>query len=338
MRELLVGFEDTFHLLKGQIGAPILPIGYFANVLNLGNIGLAVSSDGVGTKCLAAGEMGCYNTIGIDLVAMNVNDLLCVGARPIALLNYIALECASKSMLREIFEGICTGARLARISIPGGETAILPGMIRGISPGSGFDLSGTAIGLVPPGRIITGAAVEEGDVLLGIASNGLHSNGYTLARKVLLARNLLGVETRFPGLDLSLGEELLRPTYIYIQEILNLFSAGIIPKAILNITGKGWLNLLRIESNARYEIDFLPSVPEIFEIIQASGNISDEEMYTTFNMGMGMSCVVEEQDVDLSLRVLNSFGKEACRIGKVFSDLDKSVVIHPLNLVLKGNK
>src|SRR5437764_11426008 len=213
---------------KSGFGAVQLPIGYFANVVDIGGIGLALCTDGVGSKALVAQMMKKYDTIGIDCVAMNVNDLLCVGARPVSMVDYIAIERAEAAMLDGIAIGLAEGARQAGVSISGGEISQLPDMVRG------FDLVGTAIGTVPLDRIIVGRDLQPGDVVIGIASNGIHSNGFTLARKALFERGGLSVDSKIAGLGHSLGEELLRPTFIYVPEILEIIERIPSVKALIH--------------------------------------------------------------------------------------------------------
>src|SRR5215216_1588680 len=169
-------------------GRVALDIGYFANVLDLGGIGLAITTDGVGTKVMIAQLMNTYNTIGIDCVAMNVNDLLCVGATPISMVDYLAIESLNPDMIEAIAEGMAQGAEQANISISGGEMAQLRDIIKGAMPELGFDLAGTAIGTVALDKIIIGQQIEDGDVVIGIESNGIHSNGLSLARHVFLEK------------------------------------------------------------------------------------------------------------------------------------------------------
>src|SRR5437868_7470134 len=201
---------------KTGFGAVQLPIGYFANVVDIGGTGLALCTDGVGSKAIVAQMTGKYDTVGIDCVAMNVNDRLCVGARPVSMVDYIATERADAAMLDGIAIGLAEGARQAGVSISGGEIAQLGDVVRG------FDLVGTAVGTVPLDRIIVGRDLQPGDVVIGIASNGIHSNGFTLARKALVERGGRSVDSEVAGLGHSLGEELLRPTFIYVPEILEL--------------------------------------------------------------------------------------------------------------------
>src|SRR3954454_9905699 len=229
------------------IGAVQLPIGYFANVIDIGGIGLGICTDGVGSKAIVAEMTRRYDTIGIDCIAMNVNDLLCVGARPLSLVDYIAVERADAAMLDGIATGLAEGARQAGISISGGEIAQLRDVV------SGFDLVGTAVGLVPLDRIIVGRDVRPGDRVIGLASNGLHSNGYTLTRRVLFGQAGLTVDAVIPELGGTLGEELLRPTFIYVREILDLLDRVPSIAALIHITGDGLLNLPRVAA----EIGFI---------------------------------------------------------------------------------
>jgi len=216
-----------------QMGAVQLDIGYFANVIDIGGIGIAISTDGVGSKALIATMLGKYDSIGIDCVAMNVNDILCVGARPLSMVDYIAVETAEAGILDEISIGLCEGAMIAGVSIAGGETAQLKGMVHG------FDLAGTAIGHVALDRILIGQRIEEGDVVIGVESNGIHSNGLTLARHVLFERHDCKLSHRFEELATDLGTELLRPTHIYVKEALDLMERVESTKALIHVTSGG---------------------------------------------------------------------------------------------------
>src|SRR6195256_3061002 len=208
---------------KTGFGAVQLPIGYFANVVDIGGTGLALCTDGVGSKAIVAQLTGKYDTVGIDCVAMNVNDLLCVGAKPVSMVDYIANDPAE-------------GPRQAGVSISGGEISQLPDMVKG------FDLVGTAIGTVALDRILVGRDIVPGDRVIGIASNGIHSNGFTLARRAFFERAGVSVDHVFAELGHPLGEELLRPTYIYVPEILEILDKIASVKALIHITGDGFLN------------------------------------------------------------------------------------------------
>src|SRR5439155_2710803 len=252
---------------EGGLGAVKLPIGYFANVVDIGGIGLAMTTDGVGSKAMIAELMHKYDTIGIDCVAMNVNDLLCVGARPLSLVDYIATDRADAAMLDQIAIGLAEGARQAGVSICGGEISQLPDMVRG------FDLVATAVGTVALDRIVIGADLEPGDRVIGIASNGIHSNGMSLARRVFLREARISLEHVFPELGHSLGAELLRPTFIYVAEIREILAEISSLKALIHITGDGLLNLSRVAAESGFVIDAMPPAPAIFELIELHGGV-----------------------------------------------------------------
>src|SRR5262249_25655101 len=242
------GLDSLLHWVRSTFEAapgarPVLDIGYFANVVPVApNLGIAISTDGVGTKLLVAEATGRFDTVGIDCVAMNVNDVLCVGARPIALVDYVACERAQPEMLAAIGKGLARGCEMAGVSCPGGELAQVPEMLRGVRSGSAIDLVGTAIGTVALDRVLAGQDARAGDVLLGLDSAGLHSNGYTLARRVLLENDRLTLDTRVPELGSTLADELLKPTHIYVKPILALLDAGLPVHALAHITGDGLFN------------------------------------------------------------------------------------------------
>ncbi len=330
--------QRTFELRKGR-NPVLLPLGYFANVVDLGNgAGLAVSTDGVGTKAILAHLLGKFETIGIDCVAMNVNDVLCVGAEPIALLDYIAVEAVSPPMLEAIAQGLYRGAELAGISIPGGEIAQVPEMLHPTGTNRGFDLVGTCVGLVPLDRILTGRGVQAGDIIVGLRSNGVHSNGLTLARKVFFGDRehpgLGWAPDRFiEELGKTIGEELLEPTRIYVKEVLAVLRAGLRVKALAHITSTGFLNLSRADAAVGYVLDQLPDPQPIFSLIQKHGRVSDSEMYYTYNMGIGFCMVVEADDVEAALRICREHGTACQVIGHTTPDADKRVNIPSRGLV-----
>ena len=214
-----------------------------------------------------------YDTIGIDCVAMNVNDIICLGAEPLALVNYLALEKMRPDLVTEIMEGLKEGAQEAGVAIVSGETAVMPDVVKG------FDLSATAVGLVRKDRIITGEKTEPGDIVLGLRSSGIHSNGLTLARELLLSRRP----------EPKVMEGLLRPTRIYVKAVLRLFTAGLEIRGLAHITGGAYSKLKRIGLRAKvgFHLDSLPKPQWIFRKIQADGHISHREMFRTFNMGTG---------------------------------------------------
>jgi phosphoribosylformylglycinamidine cyclo-ligase len=322
----------------GAIGAVKLDIGYYANVIDLGGQGLAITTDGVGTKVLIAQLMAKYDTIGIDCVAMNVNDLLCVGATPVSMVDYLAVEEPDTELIDEISVGLCEGAKQANVSICGGEIAQLREILTGPGAGRAFDLAGTAVGIVALDRIITGSDLVDGDVLLGIESNGVHSNGLTLARQVLFQRNQYSVDSVLPGLSCTLGEELLKPTHIYVPEVLALLEQGVSVKALAHITGDGLLNLTRVSSDVGYVIDNLPPVPPIFSLIQEHGNIPDEEMFRVFNMGIGFCIVVPGNEVGRARSIVESHGTRVYELGHVVADDERRIFIKQKSLVGSGKE
>jgi phosphoribosylformylglycinamidine cyclo-ligase len=325
-------------------GRPVLPNGFFANVLDLGgNLGLAISTDGVGTKVLVAHALGRYDTVGVDLVAMNVNDLLCVGAEPVALVDYLAVSSADPVLLDQLSIGLCEGARQARVSIPGGEIAQVRELLRPHPPGDreGFDLVATAVGVVALDRIIVGRDIEPGDVVVGFASSGVHSNGLTLARRVL---GRAGGEAPYGECPVelggqSVGDELLRPTRIYVREVMALLDAGIPLKALAHITGDGLLNLLRVDADEiGFVLDALPAPPPVFELIARRGGIAPHEMYQTFNMGVGFCVVLAPGDVERALAIVAHEGQAAATIGRVVRDPERRVQLPGVGLVGQGKR
>jgi len=317
---------------KSGFGAVQLPIGYFANVVDIGGIGLAITTDGVGSKAMIADLMKKYDTIGIDCIAMNVNDLLCVGARPVSLVDYIAVEKADAAMLDGIAIGLTEGARQSNISITGGEISQLRDVVRG------FDLVGTAVGTVALDRILVGRGLKPGDRVIGIASSGIHSNGMTLTRRVFFEQAGARIETYFAELGCTIGEELLRPTFIYVPEILEILDKVSSVKALIHITGDGLLNLLRVDAEIGFVIDDLPPPPPLFGLIEKLGGVSRAEMFEVYNMGIGFCVVVAEGDVDATLAILKRHNRRASVIGHAVADPTKSVQLPREKLVGAGKR
>ncbi len=269
--------------------------GHYAALVKLGDKAIAMSTDGVGSKILIAEMMNKYDTVGIDCIAMVVNDILCVGAEPIALVDYLAVEKPDPERASEIAEGLVKGAEESKIAIIGGETASLPGIIKD------FDLAGTGIGFVDIDKIITGENIKPGNVLIGIESNGIHSNGYSLARN-----------------ETTIGEELIRPTELYVKPIVALFEKEYNINGLAHITGGGFTNLRRLKKGVGYDITDLPEVPEIFKLIYEQ-NVDIKEMYKVFNMGVGFVVIAEENEAEKIMDTL----KEYCNcqiIGRVTDD------------------
>jgi phosphoribosylformylglycinamidine cyclo-ligase len=309
------------------LGRVVLPIGYFANVIEMDGVGLALCTDGVGSKTMIADRMRKYDTIGIDCVAMNVNDMICVGARPLSMVDYIAIDHADAAMLDAVAAGLCEGARMAGISISGGETAQLKDIV------TGFDLVGMAVGRVALDKITYGKDVREGDVVIGVRSNGIHSNGLSLARRALFDTAQFGVDQRFDDLDATLGEELLRPTSIYVPEAMEILQRVAGVKALINITSDGLLNLTRVDAEVGYVIDDLMAPQPLFSLIQRYGNIPDGQMYEVFNMGIGFCYVVDPAAAESTLSILKRHGRQAQPIGHAVADRDKAVRIPQRQLV-----
>lgn len=320
--------------------APVkLDFGYFANVLDIGNnMGIAISTDGVGTKTIIAQMMDKYDTIGIDCVAMNVNDVVCVGAKPISMVDYIAVQKLDPNFLGEIGKGLYEGAKIAQISIPAGELAQIKEMLKSEREGFGFDLVGTCVGVVDLDKIIIGKDINEGDILIGLKSNGIHSNGLTLARKVLFEKGSFKIDSYVYELGKTIGEELLEPTHIYVPEIMEMLKANLKIKVLAHITSDGFLNLTRIKSDYGYIIDHLPEPHPIFDLIQKVGEISTKEMFRVFNMGIGFCIVVPEGEVKKVFDICKKFRIDCYKMGYTVKDSEKKVLIEPKKLIGKGDK
>jgi phosphoribosylformylglycinamidine cyclo-ligase len=281
--------------------------GHYASVLRIDERrGIAFGTDGVGTKMLVAEHLGRFETIGIDCVAMCVNDLICVGAEPIALVDTILCSRADAEVIGAIGAGLRKGAELAGVEIPGGEIAQVGELL------TGWELSGSAIGLVDLCAIVSGERIAAGDALIGLPSSGLHSNGYTLARKALSE-----VPLDDERLGAPLGEVLLEPTTIYVRAVLELLAAGSAVHGLAHITGDGINNLLRLSRSVGYEMtDPLP-VPPVFDLIAELGGVGPGEMHEVFNMGLGFVCVVPEAEADDAVALLAGHHPGARRIGAV---------------------
>jgi phosphoribosylformylglycinamidine cyclo-ligase len=298
------------HLSEIDLGRPsrVVPLpGHYASVIRIDDrTGVAFATDGVGTKMLVAERLGRYDTVGIDCIAMNVNDLVCVGAEPIALLDFILCREANPEVCGQIGAGLRRGAELAGVEIPGGEIAQVGDIV------SGYELSASAIGLVELDRIVTGERIEPGDALIGLPSSGLHSNGYTLARRVLE-----DVALDDDRLGRPLGEILLEPTAIYVRAALELLRSEADVLGLAHITGDGLNNLLRLSRDVGYELSSRLPVPPIFGLIKELGDISDDEMHQVFNMGLGFVCVVAGEDAERAVQTLGRHHAGTAVIGRV---------------------
>ena len=292
-----------------QLGRPSAQVplpGHYASVIRIDErTGIALSTDGVGTKLLVAEELGRFDTVGIDCVAMNVNDVICVGAEPLAMLDYIAVRRAEPEVCEEIGTGLARGAELAGVEIPGGELAQLGDLV------SGVDVSGACFGTVALDAIVDGSAVQPGDAVIGLPSSGIHSNGYTLARSALA-----GIPLDDDRLGRPLGEVMLEPTEIYVKPIVQLLRSEVAVRGLAHITSGGTGNLLRLAAEVGYEIDAPLPVQPIFDLIQERGGIADEEMHDVFNMGCGFCVVVPAADETAALNLLRAHYPAARRIGR----------------------
>ncbi len=312
----------------------------YASVLDLSkiapNLALALATDGVGTKLLVAEALGKYDTAGIDCVAMNANDILCVGAEPIAMVDYIAVKSTDTDQLRELAEGLVEGARQAHVSIPGGETAQVAEMLAGGD--KAFDLVGTCAGTVALDKVIVGREIAEGDAIIGYASTGIHANGLTLARRVF-ERAGWGFGRRVPEFGRTLGEELLEPTAIYVDLALALREALDV-HAFAHITSDGFINLTRVPSavaqKAGFAITALPETPPVFELIRRLG-VRDEELFRVFNMGVGFCAVVPEAAAEQAIALGTKHGHRATRLGGVTADQPGRVTIHADGIHLRSH-
>jgi phosphoribosylformylglycinamidine cyclo-ligase len=293
--------------------------GHYASVLRVAdNLGIALATDSVGSKVIVAEQAGRFDTIGIDCVAMNVNDLICVGAEPLAMLDYIAVERVDSELLRELAVGLRAGAELAGVEIPGGEVCQLPEVIRGHPSPHGFDLVGSAFGTVALDAIIDGGECRPGDAVIGLPSSGVHSNGLTLARTALLERGGLSLEDGLARLaGATVADALLEPTTIYVRATLALLRSGIPVHGLAHITGDGVLNLLRLGSGVGYEIDTPLPVPPVFEQIAEFGEVGEAEMWEVFNMGCGFCAIVPAERADDAIKLLSEHHRGTAVIGRV---------------------
>jgi len=298
-----------------ELGRPSRQVplpGHYASVIRLDErIGIALSTDGVGTKLLVAEQLGRFDTVGIDCVAMNVNDVICVGAEPLAMLDYIAIERADPEVCEQIGVGLARGAELAGVEIPGGELAQLGDMVRG------FDVAGACFGTVALEAIVDGSTVEAGDPVIGLPSSGIHSNGYTLARSALDGLPL--DEDPEGRLGRPLGDALLEPTEIYVKPVLELLRSEVEVRGLAHITSGGLGNLLRLAADLGYEIDDPLPVPPVFELIQERSGSGEGEMHDVFNMGCGFCCVVAADDVEPALDLLHPHYPAARQIGRAIT-------------------
>jgi phosphoribosylformylglycinamidine cyclo-ligase len=290
------GFGALFEIARERYREPVLVAG----------------TDGVGTKLKLAFELNRHATIGIDLVAMSVNDILTCGAEPLFFLDYYACGKLDVATATAVVKGIAAGCEAAGCALIGGETAEMPGMY----PSGEYDLAGFAVGIVEKSRIIDGSTIAEGDVVLGLAASGAHSNGYSLIRKILAVK---GVDLAAPFHGRPLSDAILEPTRIYVKPVLKLIQSVAV-KGLAHITGGGILeNVPRVlpEGFAARIEGAAWQVPPLFDWLKEQGNIADAELYRVFNCGIGMVVMVAAGDADAALKTLHAAGETAWRIGRV---------------------
>jgi len=304
----------TYSNRKDLVGRPLPIVGHYAGLIDLGKSGLlALHVDGVGTKVVIAQMLQRYDTIGIDCIAMCVNDIICTGAEPLSFMDYIALEKENGVLVKEVMKGLVKGARDARISIIGGETAILGDVIKG-DHGDGFDLAGMAVGLAKRKDLVMGDKIRPGDTIIGLESSGIHSNGLTLARKVLLSK--FSLDHTFADSDIPLGESLITPTRIYVKPILELLKK-ISVHGLAHITGGGFVKLVRLKNEIGFKLDTMPEGDQIFHEIRNAGKLSLLEMYRTFNMGIGFCIVITKDQTEKCIQVCEKHDIKATVVGRV---------------------
>ena len=308
------------HVARTRIPGVVSGIGGFGGLFAPDLTGirepvLVSGTDGVGTKIRIAQLLDRHDTVGVDCVAMCVNDIICSGASPLFFLDYVAVGKNVPSRIEAIVSGVTEGCRQAGCALIGGETAEMPGFY----PEDEYDLAGFSVGLVDESDMIDGSTLCEGDLLIGLCSNGVHSNGFSLVRKVLLG-NPKALDIYVSELGRTIGEELLRPTHIYVKSIQCLRQHGVTVKAISHITGGGlYENVPRMMKEgltARIRTASYP-VPAIFELIQKSGDIPVRDMYNTFNMGIGLVIAIPKDQVGHALDVLARAGEQSYVIGDV---------------------
>jgi len=293
------GFGGMFSLGKENMEEPVLVSG----------------TDGVGTKLMVAFEADKHDTIGIDAVAMCVNDVVCQGAKPLFFLDYVATGKVKPEKISSIVKGVAEGCKKSKVALIGGETAEMPGLY---SKGE-YDIAGFCVGIVDKKDIITGKNISKGDVLIGIPSSGLHSNGYSLVRKLFFEINKWDIDKYIPQLGCTLGEELLKPTEIYVKVALKILQNYKI-KGISHITGGGFYEniprMLPLNLSAKINLNKIKKLP-IFELIQSEGNIEDKEMYSTFNMGIGMVMAIDNKDKNGIIEIIKNEGYNPVILGEV---------------------
>ncbi len=281
---------DELGYRRQGIGQSVHMDGLFASLIDFGSMYITMATDGVGSKLMIAEALNKWDTVGIDCIAMNVNDTICVNAEPTSFVDYIAIDKPNEEITKAVGVGLQRGAELSNMEIVGGEIAVLPELVNGL------DLSGTCLGYVEKDRIITGDKCEEGDLIISLRSSGIHSNGLTLARKVVEANGIAWTD-KVAGLPNTIGEELLTPTEIYVRQVLEITSDHTV-HGLVDITGGGLRNILRMRKGLRYVISDPVEPAPIFKVIQELGQVDDREIYQTLNMSMGFTIIAPADDAE----------------------------------------
>jgi phosphoribosylformylglycinamidine cyclo-ligase len=296
--------------------------GHYSGLYRLGGGRvLSMSTDSVGTKAIVAHRMRKYDTIGIDLLGMLANDIISVGSTPVAMVDYIGTEKPDPKVLAEIGKGIYEGCRQARVAVIGGETATVPGLIKG------FDLAGAIVGVSGEDDLVLGSEIAEGDILIGMESKGMHSNGYTLARKAFFEWNHYSLSDPLPtDSSMSIGEALMVPTSIYVEVILGILEK-IRPHGLAHITGGGLTKLRRLKRGMGYSVDSTFPLHPVFDAVRRLGDVAWPEMYRTYNMGTGFVVVIDPGDRENVLGICEKHGMKAKPVGTAFADAEQRIMV-----------
>ena len=332
--DLEAGYESVrlikSHVARTKVLGAVDSIGAFGGMFDLSLLKmkepvLVSGTDGVGTKLMVAFDCDKHDTIGIDAVAMCVNDVLVQGAMPIFFLDYLAVGKNTPTKIEQLVKGVADGCVLSECALIGGETAEMPDMY---DPNH-YDIAGFCVGAVEKSKLLNGQNIASGQVLIGLPSSGCHSNGYSLVRKVLLKDAKLDLHQYYPEFGKTLGEELLTPTKIYVKAIKHLLNKEIDIKGMSHITGGGFYEnlprMLKDGLGVEINVNSFPR-PEIFNLIMKTGNISEKEMYNVFNMGLGFVMAVDAKDVDVVLNELASVNEPAYVVGKVTNSGEVNLV------------
>ncbi|MBU7004001.1 MAG: phosphoribosylformylglycinamidine cyclo-ligase [Theionarchaea archaeon] len=312
--------DKTLAFRSGEVFSDVK--GHYSGLYRLGGGRiLSMSTDSVGTKLVVAEMVGRYDTVGIDLLGVLANDIISVGSTPVAMVDYIGVEKPDPDMLAEVGRGIYEGCRQANVVVIGGETATVPDLIKG------FDLAGAIIGLSGEEELVLGSEISDGDVVIGLESSGIHSNGYTLARRAFFDWNNYSVTDPLPtDPDVTIGEALLTPTVIYVEVVLDILSK-LRPHGLAHISGGGARKMRRLKKGIGYVLDSNFPVQPVFEAIRRLAKVPWQEMFRTYNMGMGFAVIVDPSDRDEVIEICEGHGMGARAVGSAFKDPDETIIV-----------